>query len=100
METNVEQGYRRRTGEGGLRTSEPSLQGNGDLEDKRPPRWDWRRESLSVLGAAAVIGGLAYLPHGEGAVGGQTVLGKSLPLWTLFPFPALLLCIALLPLTV
>ena len=63
------------------------------------PRWHWGQETVSFLGMAAVIAALAYLPSaGEG--GAHAVLGEQLPLWTLFPFLLLLLCIALLPLTI
>jgi Na+/H+ antiporter NhaD/arsenite permease-like protein len=63
------------------------------------PRWDWGKESVIFLGMTTVIVALAYLPSaGEG--GAHAVPGEQLPVWTLFPFLLLLLCIALLPLTV
>src|SRR5215468_2717944 len=56
-----------------------------EKENEGPPQWNWEKETLSFLGAAVLIVGLAFLPEHE-AAGKHIALGASLPVWTILPF--------------
>ncbi|NOT00016.1 MAG: sodium:proton antiporter [Phycisphaerales bacterium] len=54
---------------------------------------------LGILGGAVAFAYLSYITYiGKGAGGHEAGRGHTPPLWACFPFAALLLCIALLPL--